>query len=257
MPIAGSTSVSIGTAVSVVLSKPAATGTASLTLKTSAGASVAGTSAYAATTRTISFTPSAPLANSTTYVATAAALDSLGKPISGSATWSFTTAAPDQTAGATTLSFYNDSAVPAVLEVADYSAVTLGIRFASSASGKVSAVKFYKGSQNTGSHTGSLWSSTGQLLATGTFQNETATGWQTLTLSSPVKITAGTQYVASYHTTVGYYAATPGAFSSSMDNAPLHVTASGGRFLYTSSGGFPTNSTSCNFWVDVVFTPDA
>ena len=157
--------------------------------------------------------------------------------------------------GATSLFVPQDA--PANANWPEAQALELGVAFSSDKSGTISAVKFYKGSQNTGSHTGSLWSSTGQLLATGTFQNETATGWQTLTLSSPVKITAGTQYVESYHTTVGYYAATPGAFSSSMDNAPLHVTASGGRFLYTSSGGFPTNGTSCNFWVDVVFTPDA
>ena len=44
----------------------------------------------------------------------------------------------------------------------------------------------------------SLWSSTGTLLATGTFSNETASGWQELDFSSPVAVTAGTTYVASY-----------------------------------------------------------
>jgi hypothetical protein len=256
LPIAGATSVSTGTAVSVVLSKPAATGTASLTLKTSAGASVAGTSAYAATTRTISFTPSAPLASSTTYVATAAALESRGKPISGSATWSFTTAAPDQTAGATTLSFYNESAVPAVLEVADYSAVTLGIRFASSASGKVSAVRFYKGPGNTGAHVGALWSATGTLLASATFAAESSTGWQTVAFATPVTIAKDTEYIASYRTTVGRYSATLGAFSGTgVQRAPLRTAPDSGQYSY--ANGFPGSSSSTSYMVDVVFTQDA
>jgi len=256
LPVAGATSVSTGTAVSVVLSKPAATGTASLTLKTSAGASVAGTSAYAATTRTISFTPSAPLASSTTYAATAAALDSLGKPISGSATWSFTTAAPDQTAGSTTTSFYNDSAVPGVLEVADYSAVTLGIRFASSASGKVSAVRFYKGPGNTGTHVGALWSATGTLLASATFTAESSAGWQIVTFATPVTIAKDTEYIASYRTTVGRYSATLGAFTGTgLQRSPLRTAPDSGSYSY--ANGFPASSSSTSYMVDVVFTQDA
>jgi len=256
LPISGATSVSTGTAVSVVVSKPAATGTASLSLKTSDGTTVAGTSAYAATTRTISFTPSAPLASSTTYVATAAALDSLGKPISGTATWSFTTAAPDQTAGSTTTSFYNDSAVPGVLEVADFSAVTLGIRFASSASGKVSAIRFYKGPGNTGTHVGALWSATGTLLASATFTAESSVGWQTVTFANPVTIAKDTEYIASYRTTVGRYSATLGAFSGTgVQRAPLRTSPTSGSYSY--ANGFPGSSSSTSYLVDVVFTQDA
>ncbi|MGV8978112.1 MAG: DUF4082 domain-containing protein [Cellulomonas sp.] len=256
LPIAGATSVSTGTAVSVVLSKPAATGTASLSLKTSAGVRVAGTSAYAPTTRTISFTPSAALSTSTTYVATAAAVDSLGKPISGSSTWSFTTAAPDQTVGTPKVSFYNDSAVPSVLEVADFSPVTLGIRFASSASGKVSAVRFYKGPGNTGTHVGAVWSATGTLLASATFTAESSTGWQTVTFTTPVTIAKNTDYVASYSTTVGRYSATVGAFSGTgLQRTPLLTSATSGSYSYTN--GFPGSSSSTSYMVDVVFTQDA
>ena len=64
--------------------------------------------------------------------------------------------------------------------------------FTPSVNGQVTAIRFYKGPGNGGTHTGSLWSSTGTLLATGTFDNETATGWQTLTLDVPVNVTAGT-----------------------------------------------------------------
>ena len=54
----------------------------------------------------------------------------------------------------------------------------------------------------------SLWTSTGTLLATGTFSDETASGWQELDFSAPVAVTAGTTYVASYYTSTGHYAAT-------------------------------------------------
>ena len=54
------------------------------------------------------------------------------------------------------------------------------------ATGSSPGVRFYKGSGNTGTHVGSLWSSTGARLATATFQNESAAGWQTATLSPAV-----------------------------------------------------------------------
>ena len=50
---------------------------------------------------------------------------------------------------------------------------------------------------NTGTHVGNLWTTSGTLLATGTFSGETASGWQQLNFTTPVDITAGTTYVAS------------------------------------------------------------
>ena len=67
-----------------------------------------------------------------------------------------------------------------------------GVKFTASVNGVVTGVRFYKAAANTGAHVGSLWSSSGTLLASGTFTNETASGWQTLTFSSPVTVTAGT-----------------------------------------------------------------
>ncbi len=66
-------------------------------------------------------------------------------------------------------------------------------------------------------------------------------------------ITAGTEYVASYHTAVGGYAYTAGFFTSQYRAAPLTGIAGGnGVYLY-GAGGFPTNSTnSTNYWVDVI-----
>ena len=61
--------------------------------------------------------------------------------------------------------------------------------------GYITGIRFYKGSGNTGTHVGHLWTSTGTLLATATFSNETASGWQQVNFATPVAITAGTTYV--------------------------------------------------------------
>ncbi len=118
----------------------------------------------------------------------------------------------------------------------------------------MNGVRFYKGTQNTGMHTGSLWSSTGTLLATGTFISESGVGLADQLFSSPVAITAGTTYVVSYWTTVGVYAVDINAFALGVDNAPLHVSVGGGRYRYGS--GLPVNAVNHNYWVDVIFTPN-
>ena len=107
--------------------------------------------------------------------------------------------------------------------------------------------------------TGNLRSST-PLLASATFTNETASGWQQVNFSVPVQITAGTVYVASYHTNVGHYADDINYFTSSHSNGPLTALADGasgsdGVYAYGSNSTFPTNGwQASNYWVDVVFT---
>src|SRR5262249_43319428 len=118
----------------------------------------------------------------------------------------------------------------------------------------ITGLRFYKGATNTGTHVGNLWSSTGQLLATATFTNESSTGWQQVNFSTPVAITAGVTYVASYHTNTGHYSADNNYFTSTMNSGPLHVQANGGVSGY-GSGGFPSLVyQASNYWVDVVLS---
>ena len=84
-----------------------------------------------------------------------------------------------------------------------------------------------------------MWSSSGTLLASGTFSGETASGWQELDFSSPVAVTAGTTYVASYFTSTGYPASTPQGLASAVTNGPLTALAGGGVYAYGSSNTFP------------------
>ena len=138
------------------------------------------------------------------------------------------------------------------------------MKFQSDVTGYITGIRFYKGTGNTGTHVGHLWTSTGTLLASATFSGETATGWQQVTFATPVAITANTVYVASYYAPVGRYAYNEPFFATKgVDNAPLHalansVAAGNGVYAYGNLGLFP-NSTynSTNYWVDVVMTAKA
>jgi hypothetical protein len=151
----------------------------------------------------------------------------------------------------------------------DTGAVEVGVKFKSDLDGKITGVNFYKSSANTGTHIGNLWTASGTLLATGTFSGESATGWQKLTFATPVSITAGTTYIASYYAPKGHYSVfsayyyMPGPVGgNSLDSPPLHaISANGnagnGLYSYSGSSTFPTNSYNGeNYAVDVSFVPN-
>ncbi|WP_046864563.1 DUF4082 domain-containing protein [Microvirga massiliensis] len=153
----------------------------------------------------------------------------------------------------TTAGLFSPNATPTIITDPERSALELGVRFSSSAAGEITGIEFYKGPQNTGTHIGSLWSSTGTRLAQGTFTNETASGWQTLTFTTPVKITAGTTYVASYSTN-GSYSADLNYFTAPYTSGPLTAPVNAGVYAYGQSGTFPTSTyNASNYWVDVNF----
>ncbi|MET0739059.1 MAG: DUF4082 domain-containing protein [Acidimicrobiales bacterium] len=254
-PLPGSTSVPSDTTVRATYSKPLTPGTAQLTVRDALGDVVPGATSYDAATRTVTFTPAAPLAGFVEHTATLQGTDTLGQAVSSGGTWTFRTAKPASAPGVCPCTLFDDSAQPTVLEDSDASAVTLGVRFSPTADGKVTAIRFYKGPRNTGTHTGSLWRGDGSLLATGTFTDESAAGWQTLVLDTPVQLTRNVEYVAAYRTTVGRYSVTPNGFAASdLSRPPLKVTTSSGAYTYGT--GFPSSSSFSNYHVDVVFQRD-
>src|SRR5205823_6590931 len=105
--------------------------------------------------------------------------------------------------------------------------VELGVKFRSDVNGRITGIRFYKGPGDASVHTGSLWSSTGVLLATATFSGETGSGWQQLNFSTPVAITANTTYIASYHTNGGFYYSFNDFQNAGVDNPPLHALKDG------------------------------
>ena len=137
------------------------------------------------------------------------------------------------------------------------------MKFTANEAGEVTGIRFYKQTWMSGYvHVGHLWSSTGTLLATATFTNESAYGWQQVNFSSPVAIQANTVYIASFSTGRGYFGITTSFFSSSgVTNGPLEAlpnSASGGDGVYNRAGAFPdVNGNGMNFWADVAFAPSS
>jgi hypothetical protein len=151
------------------------------------------------------------------------------------------------------------SSTPATVDSGDTNGVEVGLKFTSDTSGFITGVRFYKSGSNTGTHIGNLWTSTGTLLASVTFTNETASGWQQASFTSPVSVTVGTTYVVSYFDPNGHYSATSGAFASAgVDATPLHALANSttpnGVYAYGTASGFPTATyNAANYWVDPIF----
>ena len=190
------------------------------------------------------------LTNGTSYTFTVAAKNSAG---TGSASAASTAVTPRDT-------IFN-FATPAIIDAEDSSAVELGVKFKSTVAGTVTGIRFYKAPGNTGIHVGSLWSAGGTQLASATFTNETASGWQVVNFAEPVAIAAGTTYVAAYFAPNGNYSAGPAAFGSAgIENPPLDALANSvsvnGLYTYSSSSTFPSNSyNATNYYVDVMFAP--
>ena len=157
---------------------------------------------------------------------------------------------------------WSSSSAPTNSSAADTGAVNVGVKFRSDQDGSITGLRFYKGTANTGTHVGTLWSGAGTQLATATFTAETASGWQQVNFATPVAITADTIYVASYFAPNGGYAGDNNYFAAGgVDRAPLHALqngVSGGNGVYDYGAGtvFPASTfQSSNYWVDVVFTP--
>jgi N,N-dimethylformamidase beta subunit-like, C-terminal/Domain of unknown function (DUF4082)/Bacterial Ig-like domain/Bacterial Ig domain len=254
-PASNALGVPVGTTVTATFDRSVVAASIQFTVTGPGNQPVPGTTSYNNTTFVASFQPTAPLAAGATYTATVSgATNQAGVAMTAPYTWSFTTPA------SCPCTLFPASATPAVASAQDASAVELGMKFTADVGGNVTGVRFYKGASNTGTHIGNLWSNTGQLLATVTFTNETASGWQQATFSQPVAITAGTVYVVSYHTNVGFYSVNSGYFASAFDNSPLHGVANGtspnGVYAYGATQ-FPNGSyNASNYWVDVVFNPN-
>jgi len=123
----------------------------------------------------------------------------------------------------------------------------------------VSAIRFFKGAGNNGTHIGLLYSSNGTLLARTSAGFETASGWQQLDFSASVTIAPNTTYIAALFTTSGFaftpnYFAQSGVSSGSLQALQSGVDGGNGVYQYGSTPAFPTATFQAgNYWVDLVF----
>lgn len=142
----------------------------------------------------------------------------------------------------------------------DGTGLELGFKFKSQISGYITGVRFYKQGSMSGTHVGSLWQSgSGVNLASATFISESGSGWQDVTFSSPVAVTADTLYVASVTMPDGKYIASPNYFLTDQTNYPLVVPSSSnapGNGVYSTTPGiYPASNSgnASNYWIDVDF----
>jgi hypothetical protein len=164
-------------------------------------------------------------------------------------------------------SLWGSNVTPSDQDSGDANAIEVGFKFTSDVYGTVNGIRFYKAATNTGAHIGNLWTASGQLLASATFSNETASGWQQVNFSQPVLISPNTTYIASYFAPKGHYSQSEQYFDppiqggATLDAAPLHavrdnVSGHNGLYVYSNSSTFPTQTYNGeNYWVDVSFTP--
>jgi fibronectin type 3 domain-containing protein/lysophospholipase L1-like esterase len=160
-------------------------------------------------------------------------------------------------------SVWDPGDAPAQPQVASTTSAEVGVKFRTEKDGFIAGVRFYKGTGNTGTHIGSLWTATGSLLAEATFTDETSSGWQEVSFAQPVPVQAHTVYIASYYAPVGRYAADVGYFRErEVVNSPLRLPSQGainGNGVIRGGHGFPipgdpSPQHDTNYWVDVVFT---
>jgi hypothetical protein len=163
-------------------------------------------------------------------------------------------------AAATAESIWSNSYVPSE-NAYSRGSFEVGVKFTSSVSGEATGARFYKEPSMGGYlHVGHLWSATGALLASATFTNESASGWQQVTFASPVAIQANAVYVVSFSTGGGYFGITTNFFTAGgVTNGSLEAlpaSATGGDGVYNRAGAYPNvNGMGMNFWADVAFSP--
>ena len=147
------------------------------------------------------------------------------------------------------------------VEEADTRAVEIGVKFRANTAGTLKAIRFYRGTGNDSGYMARLWSSGGTLLAEVPVKDGRIPGWQEVALPTPISITAGTTYVASYYSSNGLFArdayGLTNAVVSGNLTAPGSASVGGnGVYVYRTGGGFPAGSyKETNYWVDVRFVP--
>jgi hypothetical protein len=164
------------------------------------------------------------------------------------------------------------NASPPTTGDSDASAVTLGVEFSVSAPATLTQIHWWQpNGSNTGAHTVMLYSLTsGSNTALSAVQSFTpaGSGWQTVTLTTPIALTVGTRYLAAVwfpsfpgYAATGNYFAGSGPGAAGTVNGPLTVpqtsqTVGGnGRYSYGSSISYPASSFSdTNYWIDVTVT---
>ncbi|MFN6460360.1 MAG: N,N-dimethylformamidase beta subunit family domain-containing protein [Nostoc sp. DedVER02] len=144
--------------------------------------------------------------------------------------------------------------VPTIPNFTDGVSFELGMKFRSAKVGQIAGIRFWKAPSETGTHTGKIWTATGQLLGSTTFTNETASGWQEQLLEPPVNIQANITYVVSVNANA-YFVATYDELEIPIVNGDLSSVADGNNGMFNvSANSFPSSSfRNSNYYRDINF----
>ncbi|MGP5071867.1 DUF4082 domain-containing protein [Arthrobacter rhombi] len=250
------TAVSVPTTapIGVTLSKPVVPSSVIIKMLDADEKAVSGQTTYDPETRRATFNPTSEMNEGTTYSVSVMAEDSAGNAVEEGANWSFRTVLPTTDPTVCPCGLFSDSTAPTIPVIKDGTPVTLGTRFSADVDGKLTGLEFYRSPGETGPHQGWLYSTTGTVLGTVTFKDDSVSGWQYAKFDTPVDVSAGTEYVAAYRSN-GTYAATPGAFSNDTTSGPLRTSFAAGHYGYDT--GFPGSQVTSSYLVDVRFVQDA
>ena len=231
----------------------------SFTLTGPGGASVAATVSYNASTNVATLTPSDPLSGAGTFVARVDTAVKSGDGISLAApvSWTFSTAAcPCQ--------LFSVVAQPASqnLPTRDGRGGTgpwtyeFGVKVTVDQPMTLAAIRFWKSSAETGTHVGNVWTTSGTLLGSVTFTNESASGWQQQALTTPLSLQAGSVYIVSVNANA-FFSVSPLGLQSQVVAGPLRSVADGANGVFGSAAGVFPNQTynSTNYFVDMQVVP--
>ncbi len=129
----------------------------------------------------------------------------------------------------------------------------LGIRIGVTEPVRLTGIRFYKDDLETGTHIGRLWDASGTQLAQAPFDDETASGWQTATLSTPIDLVPGETYAISVNANA-YFVDQYDALADEVTSGPVFSIGDGNNGVYGGAAGeFPTSSyRTSNYFVDVV-----
>lgn len=156
------------------------------------------------------------------------------------------------------------SAAPSNISTYSDTPITVGVKFWSTQSGSISAIRFYRATTNPGGYVATLYTKRGTLLGSVAMARESSPvpGWQVAAFAAPISISPNTTYVAAYYLPSGSdYQVVQYGLTQGVTTGPLTAPSSsavGGNGVYKYTDVFPTKTwENANFLVDVLFTPTA
>ena len=159
-----------------------------------------------------------------------------------------------------------ESSSPPTASANDFAPVNLGVEFYVTSNASLTEIRWWQPSTgaDVSTRTAGLYSVVsggGNTLLGSATGAPSGSGWQTITFTTPIALTAGTRYRARIYHPAGGYPATGAYYGSGSDeaNGPLTIPKAAnstdglqGQYNYVASAAYPNQAfNSTNYWIDV------